>query len=110
MINSFAGNLQEIMKKLAKVLPPDEMPEPPDGTEYTIEMFQDGDAESKINTVVLEEEVMNSKEGEEVLKYADVDKCFLCYNLVKPINEIKAENPCCMKLALGGRETEICSD
>lgn len=34
----------------------------------------------------------------------------MCYNLVKPISEIKAENPCCMKFALDGRETIACSD
>jgi len=48
--------------------------------------------------------------GSVLLEYKDVDLCWACYNLVVPINQIKAENKCCMKFALNGRETEICSD
>lgn len=58
----------------------------------------------------MEDEVINTNDGNELLKYADVDKCWLCYNLVKPVLEIKAENPCCMKFAIDGRESLMCSN
>jgi len=53
MINAFDGNLREIMSKLASVIPPEDVPTPPDGTEYTIEFFKQGDAASEIKTIAL---------------------------------------------------------
>jgi len=34
----------------------------------------------------------------------------MCYHLVEEIEELKAENNCCMKFAVDGAEHEICSN
>jgi len=34
----------------------------------------------------------------------------MCYHLVDTLDMIKAENPCCAKMASKGVETEICSN
>jgi hypothetical protein len=58
----------------------------------------------------LQADTIDARDGSIIMNYESIDKCWLCYNLVKPINEIKAENPCCMMFALEGRETELCSN
>jgi len=46
MIFSFAGNVIEIWKKVAEVIPISALPTPEDGSQYTIEFFQPGNAAS----------------------------------------------------------------
>lgn len=110
MIEAFDGNLEEINMKMAAVIPVSEVPEPPDGAEYIVEHIEEGDPASEIKTVVLDAEMLNENSGDPMLKYADVDKCWLCYNIVKPISEIKSENECCMRFAVAGKTNVICSD
>lgn len=60
--------------------------------------------------MLIEPESLNKKSGDVLVKYAEIDKCWMCYHLVDTIDSIKAENPCCMKFANGGKETEVCSN
>jgi hypothetical protein len=60
--------------------------------------------------VVIGEEAINRKDGEALVKYANIDKCWMCYHLVDTIENIKSENPCCSKFASEGKETELCSN
>jgi len=53
---------------------------------------------------------MNTIDGESVLKYSDIEKCWLCYHLVEPVNEIKAESQCCAKFSILGAENILCSN
>jgi len=52
-----------------------------------------------IKTVFLNAEDISDQGGTVLLKYKEVDLCWACYNLIVPISQIKAENPCCMKFA-----------
>jgi len=85
MIFSFAGNIIEIWKKVAEVIPVTALPTPEDGSQYTIEFFQPGNAASQIKTVFLNADDITDQAGSTLLEYADVDLCWACYNLVTPI-------------------------
>jgi len=86
MIFSFAGNIIEIWKKVAQVIPITALPVPEDGTQYTIEFFQPGNAASSIKTVFLNADDITDQGGSVVLEYKNVDLCWACYNLVVSIS------------------------
>lgn len=95
---------------MAAIIPVDAMPTLPDGSEFEVEMFARGQDASAIKNVRLIAAGIESKEGEMLVKYEDVEKCWMCYNIVKEMNEIKAENPCCARFSIGGAENFICSN
>lgn len=110
-ILTFAGNLMEISSKLAAIIPVSAMPVLPDGAEFEVEMFKPGEEASQIKNILLEADGIHAKDGDEpLIKYADVEQCWMCYNLVKEINEIKAENSCCARFSIVGAEQILCSN
>ena len=44
-----------------------------------------------------------------VLQYGEIDKCWMCYYLVKDREEISSDNECCFRYSVKGEENIICS-
>jgi len=110
MIDAFSGNIGEIAENVAAIAPVEEVPEPPNGETFEVEVHNPG-APSNILTVRIEEEaLLNNADEDVVLTYAEVDECWACYHLIEEITDIKAENECCMKMSVAGTETHVCSN
>jgi len=84
-ILEFAGNVDDIWRKVAELVPVTALPTPADGSKYTIEYFQPGNAASSIKTVFLNANDITDQGGIRILEYKEVDLCWGCYNLVKAI-------------------------
>lgn len=93
----------ELVTKVAEIIPVSAVPALPDGAEFMAEIYSPGGV-SEIKNIKLEGDKVVAKDGTDILLYSDIDQCWLCYNLVKVIEEIKAENSCCMRFAHKGAE------
>jgi len=110
LIQEYSGNLEEILSRVSAIVPLSDIDAPADGERMIIEYYEDGDENSEVVTVMLEDTHLETEGGERLFDYEDVNECFLCYNLVKPINQMKSENECCGELAVDGARTIVCSN
>jgi len=78
--------LTEIARVVAAVTPVSATPTLPDKTIVEFELYQAGDNDSKILTGELNANSIDTpSNGPALFTYGNVDKCWLCYNPVKPI-------------------------